>query len=245
MGKKKKLLRFADTKVFSNVTEPPMEEFFDREKGVPYKHALAGNWRSKVFKNDKPIVLELGCGKGEYSVGMGKAFPEKNFIGVDIKGNRIWYGAKEALDNELSNVHFLRTRIDFITAFFEVGEVDEIWITFPDPQEKENRARKRLTGKMFINRYKQILKPHGVIHLKTDSAFLYEFTQEEIDEHGYTRLHSTPDLYGDNFDRFNEKNQLTVTNPNQPTQEILKIKTYYEELFTARGHVITYTQFIP
>ena len=150
MGKKKKLLRFADTKVFSNVTEPPMEEFFDREKGVPYKHALAGNWRSKVFKNDNPIVLELGCGKGEYSVGMGKAFPEKNFIGVDIKGNRIWYGAKEALDEELNNVHFLRTRIDFITAFFEEGEIDEIWITFPDPQEKENRARKRLTGKMFI-----------------------------------------------------------------------------------------------
>ena len=243
MGKKKKLLRFADTKVFSNVTEPPMEEFFDREKGIPFKHTVAGNWRSEVFKNDNPIVLELGCGKGEYSVGMGRAFPEKNFIGVDIKGNRIWYGAKQALDEELNNVHFLRTRIDFITAFFQEEEIDEIWITFPDPQEKENRARKRLTGTMFIDRYKKILKPNGVIHLKTDSAFLYEFTQNEIDEHGYKRLLSTPDLYEDNFERFAELNN--TTNPHQPTQEILKIKTYYEELFTARGHVITYTQFIP
>ena len=124
MSKKKKLLRFADTKVFSNVTEPPMEEFFDREKGIPFKHTVAGNWRSEVFKNDNPIVLELGCGKGEYSVGMGRAFPEKNFIGVDIKGNRIWYGAKQALDEELNNVHFLRTRIDFITAFFQEEDID-------------------------------------------------------------------------------------------------------------------------
>lgn len=234
MGKKKKLLRFADTKVFSNVTEPPMEEFFDRDKGVPLKHAIAGKWRSEVFKNENPIVLELGCGKGEYSVGMGKSFPDKNFIGVDIKGNRIWYGAKEALEGGLSNVHFLRARIDFITAFFEKGEVDEIWITFPDPQEKENRARKRLTGKMFVDRYRQLLKPLGIIHLKTDSAFLYEFTKEEIAENGYSELLSTPNLYEDNFD------QLDAT-----TQEILKIKTYYEELFTARGHIITYTQFVP
>ncbi len=234
MSKKKKLLRFADTKVFKNVSEPPMEEFFNKEEGTPFAHSLAGNWRSSIFKNENPIVLELGCGKGEYSIGMAKAFPNKNFIGVDIKGNRIWYGAKEALDNEIDNVHFLRTRIDFITAFFTKNEIDEIWITFPDPQEKENRARKRLTAKMFIDRYKRFLKPDGIIHLKTDSAFLYEFTQEEINEHGYKSFLSTADLYGEAIGEFDDF-----------MQKILNIKTYYEELFTARGHVITYTQFRP
>lgn len=234
MSKKKKLLRFADTKVFENVSEPAMADFFDKKTGEPFKHKLAGNWRINIFKNDNPIVLELGCGKGEYSVGMAKAFPNKNFIGVDIKGNRIWFGAKEALDMGMENVHFLRTRIDFITAFFEKDEVDEIWITFPDPQEKENRARKRLIGKMFIDRYKQFLKPEGVIHLKTDSAFLYEFTQGEIKEYGYKNLLSTNDLYAEVFDQFDET-----------MQSILNIKTYYEELFTARGHVITYSRFKP
>ncbi len=234
MSKKKKLLRFADTKVFQNVTEPAMADFFNKQEGKPVKHKLAGTWRKEIFKNDNPIVLELGCGKGEYSVGMAKAFQDKNFIGVDIKGNRIWFGAKEALDNEMNNVHFLRTRIDFITAFFEKDEVDEIWITFPDPQEKENRARKRLTGKLFIDRYKQFLKPEGIIHLKTDSAFLYNFTQEEIETHGYKNLLSSADLYNE-----------VISNFDPTMQEILKIKTYYEELFTKRGHVITYTQFKP
>lgn len=232
MGRKKKLIRFADTKVFKNVFEPPMEEFFDKAAGGVVKHKLAGKWRQQVFKNNNPVVLELGCGKGEYSVGMGRKFPNKNFIGVDIKGSRIWYGAKEALDTGLNNVAFLRTRIDFITAFFEANEVDEIWITFPDPQERENRARKRLTAKMFIDRYRQILKPNGLVHLKTDSAFLYQYTQDEIDERGYNRIESTPDLY-------NEK----INDYDSDTQEILGIKTYYEGVFTAKGHIITYTKF--
>jgi tRNA (guanine-N7-)-methyltransferase len=232
MGRKKKLLRFSDTKKFTNVFEPEMGEFFDKQKGHVVKHELAGNWRNLVFKNHNPIVLELGCGKGEYSVGMGRKFPNKNFLGIDIKGARIWYGAKEALENNLLNVAFLRTRIDFITAFFNSGEVDEIWITFPDPQEKENRARKRLTSKLFVDRYREILKPEGLIHLKTDSAFLYNYTQEEIDEHGYNRIEATPDLY-------NEK----LNDYNADTQEILGIKTYYEGVFTAKGHVITYTKF--
>jgi len=242
MGKKKKLLRFSDTKAFSNVTEPLMDEVFDRKRGVGKTHSLAGNWGKQVFKNNNPIILELGCGKGEYSVGMGKLSPEKNFIGIDIKGNRIWYGAKEAIEEDLLNVHFLRTRIDFITAFFAKDEIDEIWITFPDPQEKENRARKRLSGKMFVDRYRKFLKPEGVIHLKTDSSFLYEFTQQEIIEHGYKKLLSTPDLYGPDFERFKESNEA---GRHIPTQEILTIKTYYEELFSARGHIITYIQFTP
>lgn len=234
MGRKKKLLRFADVAKFPNSFEPEMTEFFDKSVGGVNKHNMAGNWNQDVFKNEYPIVLELGCGKGEYSVGMGRKFPNKNFIGVDIKGSRIWFGAKEALDEGLSNVAFLRTRIDFITAFFAKDEVDEIWITFPDPQERENRARKRLTSKMFIDRYKQILKPDGLIHLKTDSAFLYEYTQEEIKEHGYQQLEHTPDLYGSKIEKYDED-----------TKEILSIKTYYEGVFTEKGHLITYTKFKP
>jgi tRNA (guanine-N7-)-methyltransferase len=232
MGRKKKLLRFADTKKFENVIEPAMQEFFDKEKGSVFKHHLAGKWREAVFKNKNPIVLELGCGKGEYSVGLGKRYPNKNFLGVDIKGARIWYGAKEALENDMKNVAFLRTRIDFITAFFAPNEVDEIWITFPDPQEKENRARKRLTSKMFIDRYRQFLKPEGVIHLKTDSAFLYEYTLEEIHENGYALIESTSDLYGQRIEDFDAE-----------TQEILNIKTYYEGVFSEKGHLITYLKF--
>lgn len=232
MGRKKKLLRFADTKEFENVFEPAMEDFFVKEEGRPGKHELAGNWRSQVFKNDHPIVLELGCGKGEYSVGMGRTFRDKNFIGVDIKGSRIWFGAKEALDNGLDNVAFLRTQIDFITAFFEENEVDEIWITFPDPQERKNRARKRLTSKMFIDRYREFLRPGGLVHLKTDSAFLYEYTLEEIADKGYQMIEHTPDLYNEKMNTYDED-----------TRDILGIKTYYEGVFTAKGHVITYTKF--
>lgn len=234
MGRKKKLLRFADTKVFSNVTEPKMDTFFDKESGHVDRHTLAGNWRKDVFKNDHPIVLELGCGKGEYTVGLAKKYPNKNFIGVDIKGARIWYGAKDALEQSLTNVHFLRTRIDFITAFFDTEEIDEIWITFPDPQERENRARKRLTAKMFIDRYKQFLKKDGVVHLKTDSAFLYHYTLDEIELNDYQLLEHYPNLYAEGIEQFD-----------QDTQEILNIKTYYEGVFSAKGHLITYTRFIP
>ncbi|MCB0480412.1 MAG: tRNA (guanosine(46)-N7)-methyltransferase TrmB [Flavobacteriales bacterium] len=232
MGRKKKLLRFADMQKFPNAFEPEMEAFFDRAIGGVKRHPLAGNWNSQVFKNNHPIVLELGCGKGEYSVGMGRKFPNKNFIGMDIKGARIWFGAKEALETGLKNVAFLRTRIDFISAFFAEGEVDEIWITFPDPQERENRARKRLTSKLFIDRYRQFLKPNGLIHLKTDSAFLYNFTLDEVNLYGYELVDHTPDLYGSSIEKYD-----------LDTQEILNIKTYYEGVFTEKGHIITYIKF--
>ena len=219
MGKDK-LKRFAAIKTFANVHEPVMGEPF----------ALKGKWRQEVFGNNNPIILELGCGKGEYAVGMGQHYPEQNFIGVDLKGNRIYIGAKEALELELKNVAFLRTRIDFILAYFEPGEIDEIWLTFSDPQPK--KARKRLSSPIFTARYKQILKPGGIIHMKTDSDVLFDYTLEQIEEHGHEMLACYPDLYA------NLPEDL-----DQQTKEIFHIKTYYEEFFSKRGHIIKYCKF--
>ncbi len=219
MGKDK-LRRFAVMKDFANTFEPVIGEPF----------ALKGNWHRDYFKNDNPIVLELGCGKGEYSVGLGGFFPDKNFIGVDIKGARMYVGAKEALERELNNVAFLRTKIDFITDYFAENEVSEIWLTFSDPQPK--KVNKRLSSKPFIERYRKILKPGGIVHLKTDSDVLFEFTEEEIRETPYECLELTWDLYGE----LPEKLDPT-------TREILHIKTHYETLFTQRGSIIKYCKF--
>ena len=183
MGKDK-LRRFALMEEFKNVFQPAVGGVFP----------LKGKWRKEYFHNEHPIVLELGCGKGEYTVGLAKHFPNKNFIGVDIKGARMFIGAKEALENKMDNVAFLRTRIDFITDYFSEGEVDEIWLTFSDPQPK--KPRKRLSSPLFIERYRQILKPGGVIHMKTDSDILFEYTEEQIKENNYECLELTWDLYG-------------------------------------------------
>ena len=161
---------------FENVFQPAVGGDF----------VLKGKWRFDYFKNDHPIVLELGCGKGEYSVGLAKHFPEKNFIGVDIKGARMFIGAKEALENNMLNVAFLRTKIDFIQDYFAENEVDEIWLTFSDPQPK--KPRKRLSSPLFINRYRQIMKPGGIVHMKTDSDILFEYTEEQIKENNYEYL---------------------------------------------------------
>lgn len=219
MGKDK-LRRFAAIKEFKNVFEPVMNELSD----------LRGKWRSEVFKNDNPIVLELGCGKGEYSVGLGKQYPHKNFIGIDLKGNRIYIGAKQALEQSLDNVVFLRTRIDFITNFFERDEVDEIWLTFSDPQPR--KPNKRLSSPPFINRYREILKKDGLIHMKTDSDILFEYTQEQIKEHQYQCLYTTRDLYQD-----------ISENTDEESLNIFNIKTHYEKLFSSRGSVIKYCKF--
>jgi len=216
-----KLEKFADVAAFKNC----FTLFFENiSKGF----ALKGLWREQHFKNQQPIVLELGCGKGEYTVGLATARPDKNFIGVDIKGNRIWTGAKTALENGLTNVAFLRTRIDFIEYCFEKDEVDEIWLTFPDPQPQSTRARKRLTHPMFTNRYKKILKPGGLVHLKTDSTSLYEYTLETIAENKFNLIWQTNDLY---------------KNCPLDRQELVTIKTYYEKLFTDRGEDIKYIVF--
>jgi tRNA (guanine-N7-)-methyltransferase len=217
---KDKLRRFAAIKEFNNVFEPVMNQLSD----------LRGKWRSDVFKNNNPIVLELGCGKGEYSVGLGKQNPNKNFIGVDLKGNRIYIGAKEALELNLNNVAFLRTRIDFITNFFVQDEVDEIWLTFSDPQPK--KPNKRLSSPPFIHRYRQILKKEGVIHMKTDSDLLFEYTQEQINEHNYECLQLSWDLYGSLPEDLDSE-----------IKTIFHIKTHYEKLFSSRGHVIKYCRF--
>ena len=219
MGKDK-LRRFAAIKLFENVIEAEPEVAF----------SMKGSWKKTFFKNNNPIVLELGCGKGEYSLGLAKHFQNKNFIGVDLKGNRIYIGAKEALALNMKNVAFLRTRIDFITDYFSENEVDEIWLTFSDPQKK--KPRKRLTSSLFIERYRHILKPNGIIHLKTDSDLLFEFTLNEIKENNYQCKEFTWDLYND-----------LTENIDPSTREILGIKTHYEKLFTDLGFAIKYCKF--
>lgn len=228
MAGKQKLAHFAEMKTFPHVFEPALNEVFNAD----YK--MKGHWRDDFFKNENPLVVEFGCGKGEYSVGMGRKFLHKNFIGVDIKGARMWRGAKTALEEGLSNVAFLRTRIEFIEGCFAESEVDEIWITFPDPQQKDRREKKRLTGPLFIERYKKFLKKGGIIHLKTDSSFFYEFSLEECEQRGYKVLFATDNLYKEGIQQFDKD-----------FQEVLNIKTHYEKLFTEKGHNIHYLRFQP
>jgi tRNA (guanine-N7-)-methyltransferase len=222
---KNKLRRFKEMKELSNCFEPSLKH--EEKTEFPLK----GMWSKDYFKNEHPIVLELGCGKGEYTLGLAKHYPQKNFIGVDIKGARIWVGAKYASENELKNAAFLRTKIDFITDYFSEKEVDEIWLTFSDPQAE--KPRKRLTAKLFIDRYKKILKKGGIIHLKTDSDLLFQSTLDEINMNHYNLIESTWDLY-------NEMNE----NLDQLTKDILHIKTHYERLFVEKGSVIKYCKFI-
>ncbi len=222
MGKNK-IARFEENKILPNVIQPTREEALNQ-------FHLKGKWKKEIFKNENPIVLELGCGKGEYSVGLAKSFPEKNFIGIDIKGARFWFGAKEAVENNINNVAFLRTQIELVDYFFEENEVDEIWITFPDPQIKYRRTKHRLTHPDFLNRYKKILKPGGIIHLKTDSEFLHGYTLGLLQGLGYEILTAHHDIYG-----------APEYEPNTPL--LREVKTYYEELFSAKGKTITYIKF--
>jgi len=187
---------------------------------------LKGKWNKEFFKNDNPLVLELGCGMGEYSVGLAEKFPNKNFIGIDIKGARMWQGATQSLEKGMKNVGFLRIRIDWIEACFSKNEVDEIWITFPDPQLKKRRGTKRLTHPNFLNRYKNILKKEGLIHLKTDSQFLHGFTLGVIAGENHFLEDSTNDLYNDAIKR-----------------EHMEIKTHYEQIYLNKGLPITYLRF--
>lgn len=189
-------------------------------------HPLRGKWSTDFFRNDLPIVLELGCGKGEYTVGMARRYPDKNFIGVDIKGARMFVGATQALTEKLNNAAFLRTRIDFINMLFAPGEVDEIWITFPDPQKE--KERKRLTAPIFLKRYAHLLKPGGIINLKTDSALLHEYTLQVIKEEGHHTLHASNDIY------------TTVADEDHVLR---KIQTAYEKKFLKQGIPITHVSF--
>ena len=193
----------------------------------PIVHDMAGHWRDRYFHNNNPIVLELGCGRGEYTVGLARRYLDKNFIGVDIKGARMWAGAKEAEEEGLKNVAFLRTNIEFITTFFSADEIDEIWITFCDPQMK--KATKRLTSTSFMQRYQQIVKPNGLIHLKTDSPFLYTYTIEMLRLNPYPVLAHTEDLY-------NEPSALSVF------ADARALQTHYEKQWLDRGLSIKYIE---
>lgn len=207
----KKLVRFAAIKTFNNVLEYPQN--------------MQGNW-NKFFKNNNPITLELACGKGEYAVGLARMYPQQNFIGVDVKGNRIYIGAKKCLEENLINAAFLRTKIVMLTDYFASAEVDEIWITFPDPQLRTAHAKRRLTHPRFLRLYQQILKPGGCINLKTDSPKLYHFTKKVANLYGLTIVEDYDDVYG------------------QPAiKEELKIKTYYESLDIAQSNRIHYLKF--
>lgn len=210
MGQKK-LQRFAEIKTFENVLEYPVN--------------MQGNWAA-FFKNNNRIILELACGKGEYAVNMARLYAHQNFIGVDIKGNRMWVGAKKALDEELTNVAFLRTQIEKITDYFMPGEIAETWITFPDPQLAASRAKKRLTFPRFLKMYQAIMPADGVVHLKTDSPHLYDFTKKVIDIFNLSLLEDYDDVYSLN-----------------PVPEVLKIKTHYEKLDIAQSSRIHYLKF--
>lgn len=217
MGKNK-LQKFADMAAYPHVFEYP----YSVAENVPFE--MKGKWHEIFFKNNNPIVLELGCGRGEYTVGLGRMFPDKNFIAVDIKGARMWSGATESISEGLTNVAFLRTNIEIIERFFAEGEVSEIWLTFSDPQMK--KATKRLTSTYFMNRYRKFLKPDGIIHVKTDSNFMFTYTRYMIEENKLPVLFITEDLYHSNL-----------------VDDILGIKTYYEQQWLDRGLSIKYIKF--
>ncbi len=221
MGSKNKLKRFKENETFSNVIQPTREEITNKE------FHLKGKWAKEFFKNDLPIVLELGCGKGEYSVGSAKMYPEKNFLGIDIKGARFWRGAKTAVEEEMNNVGFLRTQIELIDLIFAENEVDEIWITFPDPQIKYKRTKHRLTNTEFLQKYKKILKPDGVVNLKTDSEFMHGYTLGLLHGEGHEILHANHDVY---------KNEYSP-------EEVIGIQTFYENQYLEENKKITYIKF--
>ena len=220
MGKDK-LKRFSQILTFDNVIQPKINFHSEDDD-------FKGNW-STVFNNKNPLVLELGCGAGEYTVALAKDYPNKNFIGVDIKGARIWKGAKVAFEQGLKNVRFLRTKVDFITKFFDKNEVNEIWLTFSDPQPK--KPKKRLSSKLFTDRYQEFLKTNGVIHLKTDSDLLYDFTLEEIKSNKFKLLKNISNIYRESFDN------------SQELKKTLFIKTFYEKKWLDLDKTIKYLAF--
>ena len=220
MGSKYKLKRFKENETFPNVFQPTREETME---GLEQK----GNWARDVFKNDNPIVLELGCGKGEYSVELARRFPEKNFIGIDIKGARFWRGAKTAVDEGITNVAFIRTQIELIEFTFASEEVSEIWITFPDPQIKYKRTKHRLTNAEFLQRYKNILTPDGVVNLKTDSEFMHGYTLGLLHGAGHEVIYANHHVYK------HAGSPAVVT----------EIQTFYEAQYLEQDKPITYIQF--
>lgn len=221
MGSKNKLKRFEENETFVNVFQPTREEV------VSDSFALKGKWNSDFFKNDNPIILELGCGKGEYSVGLAQVNPNKNFIGIDVKGARFWRGAKTAVDTGMNNVAFIRTQIELINHIFAENEVSEIWITFPDPQIKYKRTKHRMTNSEFLQNYKKVLKQDGLMHLKTDSEFMHGYTLGLLHGEGHEVIYANHNIY---------------KNEGSPA-EVTGIQTFYENQYLEVNKAITYIQF--
>lgn len=221
MGSKNKLKRFNENQTFTNVFQPKREVLVDSD------YEMKGNWVTKHFKNDNPLILELGCGKGEYSVNLAKKYPNKNFIGIDIKGARFWRGAKTGIEENIPNVAFLRIQIELIDHVFAENEVDEIWITFPDPQIKYKRTKHRITNATFLKRYKKVLKPEGIMNLKTDSEFMHGYTLGLLHGAGHEVLYANHNIYRQ------EGSPEAVTS----------IQTHYESIYLEQNKPITYIRF--
>lgn len=221
MGSKNKLKRFKENETFNNVIQPSREAIIDGS------FDMKGKWTKDFFGNDKPLVLELGCGKGEYTVGLAKRFPEYNFLGIDIKGARFWRGAKTAIEEKIDNAKFLRTQIELIDLIFATNEVSEIWITFPDPQIKYQRTKHRLTNAEFLKKYNHILKKEGVVNLKTDSEFMHGYTLGLLHGMGHEVIDAHHDIY---------------SNTEAP-EELTSIQTFYEQQYLEKGKPITYIKF--
>lgn len=221
MGSKNKLKRFQENEKFQNVIQP------EREEVLSGNYHLRGRWAKDFFKNSNPIILELGCGKGEYTVELAKRNPEVNFLGIDIKGARFWRGAKTALEENIPNAKFLRSQIELVDVLFAPNEISEIWITFPDPQIKFQRTKHRMTNPDFLQKYHQILEPDGVIHLKTDSEFMHGYTLGLIQGSGHELIYAHHDIYSNT----------------QIQKELVEIQTFYEKQYLKNNKPITYTQF--
>ncbi len=221
MGSKNKLKRFKENETFANVFQPTRDELVNQD------YEFKGNWNARVFKNENPLVLELGCGKGEYSVALAKKYPNKNFIGIDIKGARFWRGAKTAIEEHIPNVAFIRTQIELIEYVFAKSEVDEIWITFPDPQIKYKRTKHRMTNSAFLKKYKTILKQEGIVNLKTDSEFMHGYTLGLLHGEGHEVIYSNHDVY----------------KQEGSPEEVTSIQTFYESQYLEQNKPITYIRF--
>ena len=221
MGSKNKLKRFQENDTFQNVFQPTREEVVSGE------FALKGNWNNDFFKNNNPIIVELGCGKGEYTVGLAEQNPDKNYIGIDVKGARFWRGAKSATDAGMSNVAFIRTQIELVDFIFAHHEISEIWITFPDPQIKYKRTKHRMTNSEFLQLYKKILKPDGIVNLKTDSEFMHGYTLGLLHGEGHEVLYANHNVY---------------VNEGSP-KEVIGFQTFYEKQYLANNKAITYIKF--
>ena len=221
MGSKNKLKRFRENETFENVFQPTREELANKS------YVLKGSWNTSFFKNNNPLVLELGCGKGEYTVALAQKYPNKNFIGIDIKGARFWRGAKTAIEENIPNVAFIRTQIELIDSVFAKNEVDEIWITFPDPQIKYKRTKHRMTNSEFLQKYRKVLKKDGIVNLKTDSEFMHGYTLGLLHGEGHEVLYSNHDVY----------------KQEGSPEEVTSIQTFYEAQYLEQNKPITYIRF--